>query len=131
MMLMLLTVLMVGNEPLATTDAVAVIHTQHFYDSDGRHVFTQRIFWELNKDGAYHCRDWRMVKPEQHHYPAGKIFTWHDGTGIRKVQAASVREDHSQIDAELADRAEHPKESRTELTTPPTLRRAKQLIEAK
>jgi hypothetical protein len=126
--LLLLVVLMVGPEPVAVVEHIDCLETNNFYDTDGRLVFRQRLHWRWNgRESRYQCEAWRMIKDEGN-YPVGNSLTWvDDGCVIRKVLVTSKQESWTQYDPELIDRARLPKESRTELTTPPTLRRAKQL----
>lgn len=127
MTFILLALLAIGPEPLVVTDTAATIETNHYYDSEGKHIFSQRIFWDRYGE-AVHVRDFRMIKPEQGHFVDGRTFTWHDGTTLRKVYGKSVMETHSQEDYEAVDRCWLPKEFRRELTPAVGKRRAKELL---
>jgi hypothetical protein len=114
--MLILVALALGPEPQIVVDSVDLLETNHFFDEKGQPVFTQRIFWEMDREGVLRVRDWRLVKPEQGHYPIGKTFTWHDGNCLRRVYAASVIETWTQYDPELIDREPWPKERRRALT---------------
>ena len=62
--LILALVLARGPESQVVVDSVDVIETNNFFDEKGQPVFTQRIFWEMDREGVLRVRDWRMVKPE-------------------------------------------------------------------
>lgn len=115
-----------GVEPPITTDNVDLLETNSYYDSDGKLVFVQRIYWDWSGE-AFEVRDWRMVK--ECNYPHGKSITWNDSGILRRVTANSVRVSHTQHDPELEDRKELGKEQRRELSRPLSRQRAKELLQ--
>jgi hypothetical protein len=122
--LLLLAVLMVGPEPPCTSHYAAAVEINHYHDDRANYVFTQAIFYDI--DGL--IIDWRMVKCADQIPTHGKAM-WYDGETLRKTVTASTVETYTMYDPEVTLRESQPKESRKLLTTPPTLRRAKQLIE--
>jgi hypothetical protein len=103
---------------LVSTDAADVIELNHFYDTDGRQVFDQVIFWQWHADeGAYHVRAWRLWKqaaqtPWRDRLHGGYVTAWYDGERLRVVRATSLRETWTQFDPELDDRQLFPAHER-------------------
>jgi hypothetical protein len=103
------------------TDRVDLIEVNHFFDDHGRHVFDQIIFYDWSPNaGRYNVRAWRPLKtpaqiPQRDWRTREFVAVWHDGTMLRKVQAATVRESWTQYDPELVERSFVPKEQRPEL----------------
>lgn len=95
-------------------DEVTTIEQNHFYDFDGRPVFTQYVFWD-----AEHVRAWRMAKdmpePTYDHSRRRWQLRWTDSGTLRSVTAASYVESFTQIDVEVADREWLAKEQRRPL----------------
>lgn len=91
----------------ATTDHVAEIEVNRFYDGDGRLILTQLIF----RDDWRRIIDWRLAKA----LPRGNRVTWIDCDQMYSVTADKVTESWSQEDPELEERAILPKEFRAGL----------------
>lgn len=76
------------------------VELNHFHDGDGKHVFTQVIWWDA--DG---CRDWRMVAkcgPPCRNWETGSYeTTWIEDGKILRVRSAFFRETWTQVDPEL------------------------------
>lgn len=107
-------------------DHVSIIEHNHFYDEQGRHVFTQNIFWRWNKyESRFDVIDFRLVKNGER--PVSKTLIWMDGGTLRKVHANNVQESWTQVDPELENRLVLPKEKRQELSPVQRIRRAKEL----
>lgn len=105
-------------------DRVDLVETNHFYDSEGRLVFDQLIFYEWSPaKGRHQVQAWRLLKsPNQlprRDYGAGDyVMRWTDGETDREVRAATFRETWTQTDPELTDREFLPKERRRDLAKP-------------
>ena len=84
------------------------IELNHFYDEDGRPVFSQVIFWDERHVIAW--RNWRV--PEQTPWldrrRGGYVTQWLDGDKFRVVRAAHYNESWTQHDPELVDRDARP-----------------------
>lgn len=119
--------ILLGIVPLSdrVTD-VDVIETNHFYDEQGRLVFTQFILWEwVDSDADFRVRHWIMADregsppPPQRSRDGSYYLLWVDSTipwtMIRYVRANSLRETWTQYDPELVDREFRPKEARKAL----------------
>jgi hypothetical protein len=103
---------------LAKCDQADIVEINHHYDYDGRHVFTQSIWWELGDDSEFVVIDWRMQKLQDlTPIPTrgGYLQVWEDGERIRVVRSRHYRETWTQYDPELLDRERIPKEQRREL----------------
>ena len=105
-----------------------ILHVDHMYSEEGKHVWTQHIFWDWHADEArYHVRDWRMVKgPAQtvaySHERKCWYVLWEDGETQRYIEAESFRETWSQHswtgDIEVDERSILPAEHRRGLLRP-------------
>lgn len=102
--------------PGAAVDYCDVIELNHTYDSNGRPVFTQLIFWERTGD-EYRVRAWRLVKPGEesprynHHRHEWQV-TFYDSDTLRDVRSVCFRETWTQYDVEVHDRDYWPQELR-------------------
>jgi hypothetical protein len=138
-MAILLAVLIVSTYPVETTlvDYVDVIEQNHVYDSQGREVFTQWIFWRWT-GSRYEVVGWRINKhnaviskkrvlfgdtPASEYYEDFNVKPWvrerlllWDNTIVREVRAISYRETWTQYDPEMLDRMITPVEARVGLT---------------
>jgi hypothetical protein len=96
------------------TDDVDAIELNHFYDDQGRLVFSQFIFWEYRGEHKF-VVDWRMVKddvlPVQRNGRYEYTFLDHDGI-FRRVRAMTYGESWTQFDPEQEHRMIQPKEFR-------------------
>lgn len=126
MIALLLALLTIGPEPPAQIEHVEVIETNLYYDSEGKHIFTQRIFWSRYGDQQA-VLDFRIVKDERN-YPTGNTFTWNDSGVIREVRGATKMTSHTQFDPEQCDRERLPKDCRRELSRVVKCSRAAELI---
>ena len=106
-------------------ESVDLIEVNHCYDEEGRHVFDQVLFYDwCPRDRQYHVRAWRLLKdpaqiPARDPVRGDYETTWHDGSLLRRVRAASFRETWTQYDPEVASRTRLPREMRRELLRPP------------
>lgn len=115
MILLLLAIL-----PLDGTlhDRCDELECNHFFDCDGRKVFTQFIFWEW-RNGYRVVKDWRLQKdawPRRHGDGWRLRFAEYDR--MREVTAPVFFESWSQEDIELLDRERLPVEARSKLLSP-------------
>jgi hypothetical protein len=117
----ILAILLLSIVPRDTTlrETVATIEVSEFIDDDGRTVFFQDIFWEVN-NGEDAIRAWRLIKqpsqlPEKDWATGLYSVTWQDGDVLRTVYARSVTETFEQYDRELYQRDKLPKDKRREL----------------
>jgi len=90
-----------------TTEHVAEIEVNRYYDGDGRMILTQLIF----RDSWRRIIDWRLAKT----LPRNNRVTWNDCERLYSVTADKVTESWSQEDPELEERAILPKEFRAGL----------------
>lgn len=96
-------------------DSVSVTEINHYYDSNGCHIFDQIIYWDWEQD-HYNVRAWRLLKHESQR-PSyigrrGWVTTHFDGETLRRVRAESFRETWTQYDVELLERDILPPERR-------------------
>lgn len=101
-------------------DHFSVLETNHYYDHEGKHVFTQMLFLDFDPHAArYNVQAWRLTdsKCKPHHTPTGAEVLFHDKGTIRKVTADSCRESWGQVDPELENRTHLPQDMRRGLTT--------------
>lgn len=102
----------------ALSDTAAEIEANHFYDCDGRKIFTQFIFWEW-VNGHRVVKDWRLDKgfaPRRH--GDGWRLRFQDGERMRVIDAPVFFESWSQHDVELLDRERWPVDVRSKLLSP-------------
>lgn len=100
-------------------DHFDVLETNHYYDHEGKHVFTQVLFLDFDPHTArYNVQAWRMTDPKYkpRRTPNGSEALFHDKGVLRKVTADSCRESHTQYDVELENRTHLPQEQRRGLT---------------
>ena len=99
-------------------ESVDLMELNHFYDENGRLVFTQQIFYDWShRDHRYQVVDWRLVKkpeqePERDWRNGGYVSTWQDGEILRQVRSLAIRETWEQFDPELVEREFLAKEHR-------------------
>lgn len=108
----------------AVRDYVDLIEINHFYDEQGRLVFTQAIFyhWDLCDASKKTVIAWRIVNdrrqlPRYDHIAGVYRCIWQDGEVIRNIETLAVVETWTQYDVELLAREDLPKEHRRELTS--------------
>lgn len=98
-------------------DHVDLVERNAFYDEEGKHVFTQLIWWQ-NTPSGYRVREWRMVKDAEAMQPqqlaSGEWQSlWLDrGEVLRDVRATTYEESFTQYDRELKNRELLPQEQR-------------------
>lgn len=114
-LLLLLTVL---PTPGVACDRVDLVEVNHVYDDNGKHTFSQLIFYDRGN-----VRAWRLLKncnhrPERDPRSGEWVTIFHDGGLLREVRAACFRERWTQWDVELDERERLPKERRIDLTNP-------------
>lgn len=109
-----------GAEPRtdAAIDRVDLIEVNHLYDTQGRHVIDQLIFWDWDKD-RFSVRAWRLVKDDNclplRDRNGDYVCYWRDMQTLRKVSAPRKRETWTMYDPEVLDREYKPIESRLDL----------------
>ena len=116
----LFSILLFGLLPAAPVveDTADVVEVNHYYDEDGRQVFTQLIFWDwIADESAFRVFAWRMVKsPEQM-----PVYDWWrdcyvtqflDQQTLRRVVSKARRDTWTQYDPELFDRQFLPQQQR-------------------
>lgn len=103
-------------------DQVDLIEINHFYDSQGRLIFDQVIFYEWSRaDARFHVTAWRRLKnawqvPRKRWSDGVYTTTWCDGDVVRSVVSGNMRETWTQYDPELVEREYLPREYRRGLT---------------
>jgi hypothetical protein len=105
-----------------------LIEINHFFDEQGRLVFSQIIFYEwCGADGRFQVRDWRLLK-EQAQIPLRDwrnnrfVAEWRDAKEkdvLRRTTASALRETWTQYDPELKEREILPQEQRNRLRNAP------------
>ncbi|WDI41243.1 hypothetical protein [Bremerella sp. P1] len=103
-------------------DQVDLIEVNHYYDSQGRLIFDQVIFYEWSQsDARFHVTAWRLLKsswqvPRKRWSDGAYTTTWKDGDVLRSVVGKNMRETWTQHDPELVERDYLPREYRRGLT---------------
>jgi hypothetical protein len=115
-------------------DEVDTLETNHVYSAEtGCRNFTQLLGWHGMAESVGW---WRMVKQfkpgeselgESQMVPVrspggGYVVMFHEGSTLRVVRAKHVMEWHGQVDVEVAEREELPKEKRRDLRPVPPLK---------
>jgi hypothetical protein len=83
-------------------------------------TFTQLLFrrWDRNR-GEHVIEAWRMAKPEMKyqfvHARGVHEIRWFDGQVERVVETKSMVYSATDLDSEVSERTQHPKENRTDL----------------
>jgi len=116
--------MLLGASPQATVvqDQFDLIEVNHYYDSQGRLVFDQVIFYEWShSDDRFQVAAWRLMKssgqfPQKCWHDESYVSQWRDGETLRRVKAHAVRETWTQYDPELLERDYLPREYRRGLT---------------
>ena len=103
-------------------------HLNHYYDDNGRIIFTQFIFENLAECGEFRVQAWRLVSSTNSNTIRGLpvydydrncyYMIWHDSNVLRKTYFDHICETDTQYDPEIADRDVLPKEKRSELPVP-------------
>jgi hypothetical protein len=104
-------------------DRCDAVEVNHFYDDEGRPVFTQLILVDRNAQGGWDVVAWRMVKspdqwPQADHMRGGYVIVWQDGDYFREVRTPFMAESFTQFDPELAAREWLPDNQRRGLGVP-------------
>lgn len=116
--------------PVETT--VDSIEVNHFFDENGKPIFSQIILWEHSEQWVTLIA-WRLLKCSRM-VPVrrGEFYEvlWHDGVILRRVRSRAWFETWTQYDPELLARNKMPRDSRRELggevgPIPPWLRSIK------
>ena len=116
--------MILGVSPDAPTvqDQVDLIEVNHYYDSQGRLIFDQVIFYQWSQvDARFHVTAWRLLKsswqvPRKRWSDGNYTTTWRDGDVVRSVVGRNMRETWTQYDPELIERDFLPREYRRGLT---------------
>ena len=98
---------------------VAVYELNHFYGEDGKHVFSQHIFWD--HDGG--VIGWRISKRDAP-VSCRQSLVFHDGVDedsgmMRRIRFDSYIQSWTQFDREMINREVVPRASRKELSNRP------------
>ncbi len=114
---LLLTLISIQPSPAEPArDRCDCIELNHFYDSDGRPVFDQIIFWQGQHPIAWRLWKTREQTPWRDREQDGYVTAWTDGERLRVVRANSYRESWTQHDPEFVDREWYCKEQRRGLS---------------
>lgn len=125
-MVQLMLIATLGLIPQSTVlrQSVDLIEVNHFFDDQGRPVFSQVIFYDWQPATArYEVRAWRLLK-SRHQVPrrdflyGGYSCLWNDGGVYRWIFTPALRKTWTQYDPELLERERLPRERRRELPPP-------------
>lgn len=104
---------------------VDAIELNNYYDENGRHVFSQYIFWkwEEGNDGErFYVQDWRLYNLKKKQYLPTydwkrKVYSvnWIDGKHHRKIRSPIFFQSWTQHDPEVEDRKYKPQLKRAKL----------------
>ncbi len=100
------------------THRVDLIEINHCYDEKGQLMFDQLVFYDwCPTKSHYDVRDWCLLKsplqmPRRNHVTGTYMAMWRDGSVMRRVQAATIRESWTQHDPENIEQKYLPKEQR-------------------
>lgn len=122
---LLLTCAWLGAIPTdpAVLDRVDLVELNHVYDSSGRPVLDQVIFYQWSHvDARYQVIAWRLLRrpgqiPRRDWNQRVYVSRWFDTDLLRKVIALQRRETWTTYDPEMAERTIYPIEYRRELAT--------------
>lgn len=96
-------------------DSCDVLELNHYYDGNGKHVFTQWIFWEW-RHRSFRVKAWRMEGRGRLDRRGGSWrLMWHDQGRLRTMEAEEFRVTWTQWDVELEERKRWPVCNRTGL----------------
>jgi hypothetical protein len=124
--------LLFASDPIAARighwpESVDLIELNNKYSKDGKHTFTQVIFWERHPgDGKYHVRDWYLVEEREslNGIPVrnAKSDRW-DSVFVKQgvyhhVTSKLFKESFTQFDPEVEDKRKWPSEMRRPLSDP-------------
>lgn len=124
MMLLCLALMAACPNETALVDRVDLIEINHFYDSQGHHVFDQVIFYDWSQaDSRFQVRAWRLLKSNQQlprmNWQSGRYeVNWRDMNHFRRITANQRHETFTQYDPEILERNMFPTEHRRELAQP-------------
>lgn len=107
---LILALLAAGNEPLVVETRCDIAELNHYHDEQGRHIFSQWIWWEFDRHGELVVVAWRMDKGTWRGQP--KDMTFHDGDVLRRVKAGEFRETATLFDPEVLNREYLPSDYR-------------------
>lgn len=112
-MSLLAAILLLATIPheITVRESVDLIERNHFYNDEGREVFTQWIFWDWERD-RHQVEGWRNNQPDFRFTERPPLLTWSQGTERRQVRSTYWRETWTQHDPELFDREIVPKDRR-------------------
>jgi hypothetical protein len=116
--------------PIKTVDSgqtaeVDLIEVNHLYDTSGRWVFDQLLFWSFHADGKLHLREWRLLRNPSMMPQRGYkkwVCEWTEHGVNRRVEAPAFQETKSTSDHELLDRESLPKQDRIVLWSSASIR---------
>lgn len=101
-------------QPVVIPDRCDRLEINHVYDCNGRHSFTQAIFWDWYSDGTLHVSAWSILG--KHRLERGRIVFYQRQT-LRVVEFSTWCESWTQGDPELRDRQLLPVERRRGFAT--------------
>lgn len=106
------------NEGTVIQQKVDLIEVNHFYDENGKKVFSQILFYEWNRFESRHdVLAWRLLRKMNYRKPVRTRkgdykIVWDDNGQLREVECLVFRESWTQYDPELIERNYLPKEQR-------------------
>lgn len=115
--------------PSTRVESVDMIELNNRYDREGKHVFTQVIFWRRNPgNGKYEVRQWCLVedretlnrRPVQSANGRWTVRMRLDDGKYKEVQSSIFRESWSFSDPEIDDKQKLPQHLRYSLAKPIT-----------
>jgi len=115
----------VGGGLPPITQSVHITELNHRYSPEGKHIFSQVIFWErVPATGKYRVRDWVLVEMQEslNRIPIRRNDVWEtsfvrDGV-YYDVRSNLFRESWTQTDPEAEDAKKWPKDQRRPLSRP-------------
>ncbi len=104
-----------GLQGRVIEESIDMIELNHFYDSSGRHIYDQVIFYHLAPEtGKYRVRAWCLVEDREslsrrpiRNPVTGRVrVEWYDGEHrvLRHLESSVYRESWTQVDPERMDK---------------------------
>ena len=104
-------VLLVCSDPptYMVNDHVDLVEVNHFFDSDGKFVLDQVIYYNWSpRETRFHVVDYRLFKSEMQKpiraIGANHFSVWHDGNVLRFIQTDGFVQTWTQHDPEHRER---------------------------
>jgi len=131
LILLLLLLSVSGSLKLATqaSESVDLIELNHYYDTRGRLIYDQVVFWEINPTNKrFQVRAWCLVddredldrRPIKNESTGRWSVVWRDGDKrvMRHITSQQYRESWTQTDPERDDKKRHDERLRVALVAP-------------